>query len=161
MTKRPLTTGEQDILRALFQDSVDLSKVAIKNGGWLTWTGNFVTINNTIYWPKAHAFEDLSSPEVPALLKAVLFHEVVHVWQYQNRQHPSLKGYTWRSALWEHLTQRDPYAYQPEDHARLTDYGFEQQGRIVQNAVYARLQGQSANRLDAIIRHDIPTLSAP
>lgn len=59
-------------------------------------------------------------------------HEMVHVWQWQNRHrtgyHPLRVGF-------EHVTTADPYLIDGDSGARFLDHGWEQQGAIMEEYV--------------------------
>lgn len=97
-------------------------------------------------------------PERIELYQAMLLaHEAVHVWQWQNR---SRTGYTPLRALGEHAVQDDPYLFDPDRGGRrFLDYGYEQQGAIVEEYVCCRLLDPEAPRtarLRALITQELP-----
>lgn len=61
----------------------------------------------------------------------LLAHEAVHVWQWQNR---AQTGYTPLRALNEHRAT-DPYLFDPDPTRRFREYGYEQQGAIMEEYV--------------------------
>lgn len=70
-------------------------------------------------------------PEAARLPEAlVLAHELVHVWQWQNRRRT---GYHPVRAGLEGFLRRDPYFYVPEDRSRFLDYGYEQQAALLED----------------------------
>lgn len=148
--RRPLTPGEIDLLGSLlFEDSVDYGLIRLRKGGPLTQTGSWVTIDNTVFVPKKCWLPDYSP-----LVTPVLFHEVTHVWQYQHRKHPRLRNYRWFLALQEQLRYgAQVYDYDYRDHDRLTEFRFEQQGKIVQDYMSG-----FPSHLVELIRRDIPNL---
>lgn len=82
--------------------------------------GNVITLSPTQYSDENRRWD-----------RAILVHEVCHVWQYQ---HFGL-GYI-PSSLWEQLT--DPHAYRVDyDPAKtFREYGIEEQCMIVENYYY-------------------------
>lgn len=60
----------------------------------------------------------------------ILAHELVHVWQWQNRDRT---GYRPLRAAVESLLNLDPYFYIPEPGAGFLEYGFEQQAALVED----------------------------
>lgn len=62
----------------------------------------------------------------------ILAHELVHVWQWQNRR---LTGYRPLRAGVESLFNLDPYFYVPEPGAGFLEYGFEQQAALVEDYI--------------------------
>ncbi|SFR44612.1 hypothetical protein [Litoreibacter janthinus] len=69
-----------------------------------------------------------------ALLLASMFlaHELVHVWQWQNRD---VTGYHPLKAAREHQTQPNPYLFELANAAKFLDFGYEQQGAIASEYV--------------------------
>ena len=96
-------------------------------------------------------------PEEVDLLDAMLFaHEATHVWQWQNR---ARTHYHPLKALREHATQKDPYLFDPDNTTTFLDYGYEQQGSIVEEYVCCRLLDPEAPRtarLRALIGAEMP-----
>jgi len=96
-------------------------------------------------------------PDEIDLLDAMLFaHEATHVWQWQNR---ARTGYHPLKALREHATQKDPYLFDPDNTTRFLDYGYEQQGSIVEEYVCCRLldpEAERTTRLRALISSEMP-----
>jgi hypothetical protein len=83
-------------------------------------------------------------PETLPLAHAMLFaHEMVHVWQWQNR---ALTGYHPLRAAFEHVRTPDPYLFDPDTSARFLDYGYEQQGAIMEEYVCCRALAPEAAR---------------
>jgi len=60
----------------------------------------------------------------------IMAHELVHVWQWQNRKRT---GYRPGRAALESFTNKDPYFYVPDEGAGFLEYGFEQQGALVED----------------------------
>lgn len=146
--KRRLTEGEINQLREkVFGSTVDYSLIRLVRNSPLTWSGCFVVIDNHIHVPECAWCGDFASPMVPP----VLFHEVTHVWQFQNRHLKELKNYWWGKAGLEHILYKNPYLYQIIDGRRLTNYRFEQQGKIVQDYITS-----PDIRLASVISPDLP-----
>ncbi len=86
----------------------------------------------------------------------LLAHEATHVWQWQNRDRT---GYHPLKALREHVTQDDPYLFEENPQVRFLDYGYEQQGSIVEEYVCCRLLDPGAPRtarLRALVGQELP-----
>ncbi len=60
----------------------------------------------------------------------ILAHELVHVWQWQNR---GRTGYKPAKAALESILNRDPYFYVPQEGAGFLEYGFEQQASLLED----------------------------
>lgn len=76
-----------------------------------------------------------------------LAHELVHVWQWQAR---GLTGYAPQRALAEHVALDDPYLTELEPGRRFLDYGWEQQGALVEEFVCCRALDPDAPRTDRL-----------
>jgi hypothetical protein len=90
--------------------------------------------NRVIYSRDWYAEDYLPDyPQEMSLVHAMLFaHEIVHVWQWQNR---AQTGYTpWRAGR-EHRVSDDPYLFDIDTKSRFLDHGFEQQASIVEEYV--------------------------
>ncbi|MGR3434892.1 MAG: hypothetical protein ACU0CO_08415 [Shimia sp.] len=69
-------------------------------------------------------------PREVALYEALLFaHEMVHVWQWQNR---AVTGYHPWKAVREHATLDDPYLIDGDPALPFLAHGYEQQARLVE-----------------------------
>lgn len=116
-------------------------------------TAGLVSFNQIFLNPDWYLEDFLEGwPEVLNLPAAMfLAHELVHVWQWQNRDktgyHP-LKGAA------EHLPAEDPYLFDPDSKARFLDYPYEQQASLVEEFVCCRVldpEGARTARLSALI----------
>ena len=104
-------------------------------------------------------------PEYPDrinLIAAMLFaHELTHVWQWQNRK---VTGYSPLRAAREHQVSTDPYLFDIEAEPAFLEFGFEQQGSIVEEFVCCRAlapQAPRTQRLHAMISQEMPVASLP
>ena len=104
-------------------------------------------------------------PEYPdkiGLVAAMLLsHELTHVWQWQNRK---LTGYTPLKAAREHRVSDDPYLFDVENTQAFLDFGYEQQGSIVEEYVCCRAldpQGARTERLHSLISEVMPVTALP
>jgi hypothetical protein len=83
-------------------------------------------------------------PEVLPLADAMLLaHEMVHAWQWQNR---ATTGYHPLRAAFEHAGRADPYLFDLDTSASFLDYGYEQQGSIMEEYVCCRTLAPDAAR---------------
>ncbi len=83
-------------------------------------------------------------PEVLPLADAMLLaHEMVHAWQWQNRD---VTGYHPLRAAFEHVGSADPYLFDLGTSADFLDYGYEQQGSIMEEYVCCRTLAPEAPR---------------
>lgn len=100
-------------------------------------------------------------PEKIDLIAAMLFaHEMTHIWQWQNRD---LTGYHPLKAASEHNAE-DPYLFDLTRDPKFLDYGYEQQGAIVEEFVCCRAlapQAPRTRRLHAMLRQVMPVAPLP
>ncbi len=104
-------------------------------------------------------------PEYPdriSLIAAMLLsHELTHVWQWQNRK---TTGYSPLKAASEHERGADPYLFDLDHVPQFGDYGYEQQGSIVEEFVCCRALAPTAprtQRLHALIAQVMPVAPLP
>lgn len=172
---RPLTPTETQYLAAIQGPEVDTSKIRIVDGhfaGAVTYQipvrprttcqeriwppiteEQTVTVAPaaTVFFNKILVRKDIyrpdflkGYPESIDLYDAMLFaHEATHVWQWQNRKHTR---YHPLKALTEHMGSADPYLFDPDNTTKFLDYGYEQQGSIVEEYVCCRLLDPDAPR---------------
>ncbi len=185
---RPLTEAETAYLDAIHGDSLDTDRMRLVDGhfaGEFTFnipirprttcqeriwppmtTSRTVTVSPaaTVLFNKVLIREDIYRtdflsgwPEEIDLLAAMLFaHEATHVWQWQNRKRT---GYHPLKALREHVNQKDPYLFDADNTTGFLDYGYEQQGSIVEEYVCCRLldpEAERTSRLRAMISAEMP-----
>jgi hypothetical protein len=87
-------------------------------------------------------------PEVLPLDDAMLLaHEMVHAWQWQNRE---LTGYHPFKAAIEHVGSADPYLFDIDTSTDFLDYGYEQQGSIMEEYVCCRTLAPRASRTERL-----------
>jgi hypothetical protein len=185
---RPLTEAETAYLSAIHGEALDTTRMRLVDGHfagemtyqipvrprttcqeriWPPMTGaKTVTVSPaaTVLFNRVLIREDIYRPDFLAgwphevdLLDAMLFaHEATHVWQWQNR---ARTGYHPLKALSEHVASRDPYLFDPDNTTSFLDYGYEQQGSIVEEYVCCRLLDPEAPRtarLRALISSEMP-----
>ncbi|MEM9307112.1 MAG: hypothetical protein AAGA74_07435 [Pseudomonadota bacterium] len=148
---RPRTTCRERILPPA-KDEIVTSKPAA------------VAVYNHLLFDKDWYLEDYlpDYPDQIGLIAAMLFaHEVMHAWQWQNRE---ITGYSpWRAAA-EHGGADDPYLFELDKGRRLSDFGFEQQGSIIEEYVCCRALDPTAARtarLHALLSQDMPVAPLP
>ncbi len=105
-----------------------------------------VTLFQKVYFTKGWYLDDYL-PDFPQRMNLVaamlLAHELTHVWQWQNRQ---VTGYHPLRAAAEHGASDDPYLFELETSPDFLDYGYEQQGAIVEEYVCCRALAPEAAR---------------
>ncbi|QQA44380.1 hypothetical protein [Pelagovum pacificum] len=96
-------------------------------------------------------------PERMNLVAAMFFaHELTHVWQWQNREQT---GYTLYGVASEHAMVDDPYLFDSDALPRFADYGYEQQGALVEEYVCCQALAPEASRtqrLRALLSQEMP-----
>lgn len=117
----------------------------------------FVLYNSVFIRHRYYAADTFQGwPEQVPLPQALLMaHELVHVWQWQNRD---LTAYRPATSAAESVAQDDPYYWQAQDHAFLS-YGYEQQAAIIEDYVCNRLfapHSPKLRELEAILHPVIP-----
>ncbi|MBY6113469.1 hypothetical protein KUW09_03965 [Mameliella alba] len=176
---RTVTPNETAFLRAFHGESLDPGKIRIIDGnpaGAVTYEipvrprttcqeriwpplnkARTVTVSPaaTVVFNKMLLRDDIyredflkGYPHQIDLFDAMLFaHEATHVWQWQNRK---LTGYHPLKAAREHAQSDDPYLFDTEAARDFLDFGYEQQGSIVEEYVCCRLLDPNAPRTDRL-----------
>lgn len=172
---RPLTPSETAYLTALQGETLATERMRLRDGhfaGSVTYEipvrprntcqeriwppvpeGRTITVSPaaTVLFNTVHVRRDIyrddflaGFPERIDLYDAMLLaHEATHVWQWQNRR---LTGYHPLKALLEHTGSPDPYLFDTEATRDFLDFGYEQQGSIVEEYVCCRLLDPEAPR---------------
>jgi len=158
VTARPLTTGEQELVRSMFGSAIHCQPVRIIWRKWFPFQPR-----NALMAPSgdihAHPQSDLWSEDYSAeeLGRQGLFlHEMTHVWQTQLRGKYFLP-------LMRHPFCRYRYTFDPE--RPFDAYGLEQQAEIVRHVHLLRGGWQLSNvpglaSLEAVLPFDGRTASA-
>ena len=134
---RELTQDEIKVAKSVFGDMIDLGEVRIGEENWLACLLNgrsmAMTICNTIY--------GIGMPN------DTLIHELVHVWQY-DKEHidPASAALPHIKAFLESRPVEQLYRYSVEPRQAFSDYGFEQQASIVQDAYLVLEEEQPPKR---------------
>jgi len=184
---RPLTEAETKFVKAMHGDQIDTKRIRLVNGAptasvtfrrqkrpriacrerifpepttqIVTTKPAAVALFNRVYFDKDWYLENYMRdyPARANLVAAMLFaHEMTHVWQWQNRK---VTGYHPLKAAAEHGGGADPYLFDIRPDARLSDYGYEQQGGIVEEFVCCAALDPSASRtkrLHAMLAQSFP-----
>jgi len=190
---RPLTENERAFAATIHGPALDVSKVRLHDGAptrAVTFKRKLRprTTCRELIFPPAPPEEKIvtSKPAAVALYNRVLFdkdwylddylpaypdriglvaamllaHELTHVWQWQNRK---LTGYSPLKAAREHQRSDDPYLFNVDDRQFL-DFGFEQQGSIVEEMVCCTAlnpAGARTKRLHALVSQVMPVAPLP
>ena len=189
---RPLTENEVAFAQTLHGDTLDVDRVRLVDGA-PTRAVTFrrkarprVTCRERLLPPRTDALVT-SKPAAVALWTRVLFdsdwylddylpdyptevnlvaamllaHELTHVWQWQNRD---ITGYSPLKAATEHQFTDDPYLFDIGAARQFSDFGYEQQGSIVEEFVCCRAldpQAPRTQRLHALIAQAMPVAPLP
>lgn len=148
---RPRTTCREKIL-----PPVTTKVVTAKPAAVALW--------NTVLFDEDWYLEDYlpDYPDKIGLIAAMLLsHELTHVWQWQNRR---LTGYSPFKAAREHQVSDDPYLFDVSGDRQFLDFGYEQQGSIVEEYVCCRALdplGGRTERLHGLLAQVMPVEPLP
>ena len=148
---RGLTDGERAFLAPLFRDAVDYDAVRIVRGRAFPLQGRrtIVTLGPAIYAPDEVYIADYA--RAAAERRAILVHEVAHVWQYESGI--AVIAGAVRAFFATGGRYGRAYRYQLEAGRDLIDYGIEQQASILEHYYLARDRGRdAADRFTAVLR---------
>ena len=189
---RPMTDNEISFIQVLHGDTLDTDRIRIVDGAptravtfrhkprprttcrerilppakdeIVTSKPAAVAVYNTILFDKDWYLDDYV-PDYPGeinLIAAMLLaHELTHVWQWQNRD---VTGYSPLRAAREHQVSDDPYLFDVAAERAFSEFGFEQQGAIVEEFVCCRAlapQAPRTQRLHALISKAMPVAALP
>lgn len=126
---RPLTAGERVLLRPLFRDGVDYDRVRVIDAPFpFQPRSTYMTPRGHIYAPGSLFREDFS---LGVADRAVLVHEIAHVWQFANGidliAHAVAEFAKYRGDY------ELAYPYLLVSGRDLADYGMEQQASILED----------------------------
>lgn len=135
MGKRRLTLGEVALAKTVFGDSIDYDAVRLHNRRLLPLgiqqKHQAMAYRSHTSFPRS-AYSDDFSKETDAAKQSVFIHELVHVWQHQNRVLSTPKEAV-KETLKHKFNYQQSYHYTLSKNRDLTTYGFEQQAAIVQD----------------------------
>lgn len=148
---RPRVSCRERILPPARDEVVTVTPAAMTLFNKVLFTENWYTEN---YLP--------GFPDRLYLVEAMLLsHELTHVWQWQNR---ARTGYHPLRAAVEHGASDDPYLFDLSEAPAFLDYGFEQQGAIVEEYVCCRALAPNAartRRLHSMLKDAFPVSDLP
>lgn len=101
---------------------------------YFTWPAAFVVNSDMFFsyrWYSPDAFAGVPD-SVPFPGSVLMAHELVHVWQWQNRERTD---YTPLKGGQESWADRDPYFFEAQAGAEFLSYGYEQQAAMVEDFV--------------------------
>jgi hypothetical protein len=98
-----LADSQKADIKNLFDDSVDLDKMQVKQGGLWTRLGGSHTIGNTIrledkFCDAGGCLDNFQDGQLTPHGRGVLIHETTHVWQFQTRN--DLAVYFDKASAW-------------------------------------------------------------
>lgn len=189
---RPMTDTERAFIATIHGDTLDMNAVRLHDGAptravtfrrkprprttcrelilppateeIVTSKPAAVAVYNRVLFDKDWYIDDYlpDYPDQIGLIAAMLFaHELTHVWQWQNR---ATTGYSPLRAASEHGGSADPYLFEINTDRRFGDFGYEQQGSIVEEFVCCRAlapQAPRTKRLHALIAQVMPVAPLP
>lgn len=130
MEQRHLTAGEVEIVRSIFLNAIDTSRVRLILGKWWPFhprRAAMAPMGDIWFHPDGGGWSEDYSKESLSL-QAFLIHEMTHVWQAQ-------KGGRLYLPLMRHPFCR--YAYKLQAGKPFASYGLEQQAEIVRHRFLA------------------------
>lgn len=117
--QRKLSSEEREVAQSVFGESIIYDAVRLRQGSVLTRVYPAFTLGNVITFPRnEYDLNDVRD-------RALLVHELCHVWQFQNGGW----GYMPR-AIYEEVTQPDAYTVYYDQQKKLRDYDIEEQCEI-------------------------------
>jgi hypothetical protein len=122
------------------------------------WPAAFVLDDNIYFsyrWYPEDAFAGL--PESALYPQSILMaHELVHVWQWQNRDRTNYSPFV---SAGESIESKDPYFWVPEEGREFLSYGYEQQAAMIEDFVCYALfdpEDEALDELADILRPILP-----
>jgi hypothetical protein len=134
MAKRPLTTGEIEMARSVFKDSIDYSRVRISDKvifPLIQKKGRAMAGHNVVSFPGPSYRYDFSA-ETDPVRRSVFIHEMAHVWQHQTGVLHTYRSFM-REMMKHKFNNSALYRYTLDPARDLTSYGLEQQAMILQD----------------------------
>ena len=189
---RPLTENEIAFSRSIHGDMLDVAKVRLIDGAptkgvtfrrkarprttcrekilppvtteYVTAKPAAVALWNTVLFDEDWYLEDYLSAypgEINLVAAMLISHELTHVWQWQNRK---ITRYSPLKAAREHQVSEDPYLFDVSADRNFLEFGYEQQGSIVEEYVCCRALdplGSRTERLHGLIGAVMPLTPLP
>jgi hypothetical protein len=133
--KRKLTSGETDMLKALFGTGIDYNRARVNNYKWIPFQPDDTTMtpNGEMYWNPGDYLADFSLGSVPLSTRAWFVHEGTHLYQYY--------GLHWNVIVRGAVSRNYNYKLDSAKHS-LSDYKLEEMGDIAAD-YYKLKQGGS------------------
>ena len=137
---RGLTDGEKSMLWPIFRDGIDYDAVQIIHAAHPFQPSDaYMAPRGHIYAP-GHLFkEDWAGPDVSAVSRAELVHEMTHVWQFANGVDILVEGV--EQLIANRGSYAKAYRYELRPNKDLVDYNIEQQAAILEDYYRIRYEG--------------------
>lgn len=138
---RTLTQGEISLATKVFADAIDYSLVKIHSVAHNTLQNenDIVTPNGEMYFPGKHYKLDFSTASPDK--RALFIHEMVHVWQHQNKLMNLYTSAALEAARYAFYWRHKAYQYTLSEGADLLDYRLEQQASIIEDYYRVQFEG--------------------
>lgn len=139
MVTRPLTDGEISLARRVFGASIAYDKVTVSDKPFMPLhpKGTGMAPNGHLYMPGCYQPDYAAGA---AWTQAFFIHEMVHVWQYQNKVLDPIADF-FRLSLKHRFDYAASYRYTLQPGTDLLDYNMEQQATMVQDYFLRHLCG--------------------
>ena len=149
-TARHLTEDEITFLKEYFDDTIDYSKVKVYNKQYMPIIhpeDGAIAPNGNIYMRGVTYRDDYMSDDTPLHTRSTFLHEMVHVWQKENKV-LNLLYEACKENLKHKFNYNAAYHYVLEEGKDLVNYGMEQQASIIQDYfVMKNTEGYMPHRL--------------
>jgi len=147
---RKLTSGEKDMCKLIFKDTINYETVWIYNNKFIT---RAFGIYGTLSYPKCSSKNDYSIADLRS--KRVFIHEMTHIWQYQ-------KGYSviTSGAIMQFFylnTTLNPYRY--DIGHKFNEYNMESQAEILSHYYVLQYIGGEKGTIALGFNRDNPLAS--
>lgn len=144
LPNRALTAGEIAMLKPLFRDGIDYTRVRVIDNSFPLQPENvYMTPRGHIYAPGSLFQQDFSATR--GGLREVFVHEMTHVWQFENGM--DLIGAGAVEFIKNRGNYEKAYAYELASGRDLTEYGMEQQASIVEDYFSLTVEHGYAHRM--------------
>lgn len=139
---RKLTPSEITLAKTVFGNSIDYGQVIISAGKsvFLQPENYAMTVSNNIYMD--NRYRDDYAKQDDLKLRILFIHELVHVWQYQNKIYNPLVAAAGLALKHKFNYRGKAYDYLLEKGKDLMAYGLEEQAGIIEGYFAAKLLGR-------------------
>lgn len=130
MTKRALTSGEIELARTIFGDSIDYTSVTVSDKKYAFFhpRGGAMAPDGNLHMYGCYSADYAAAN---ARARALFIHEMTHVWQFQNKILNPVNAAI-ELTLKHQFNYLAAYDFHLEQDKDLTQYGMEQQASIVE-----------------------------